>query len=124
MAAPAYSRGLGIRRSAGNDHGAAIYFALPREALQFWLSCMSKSRGSGRAVEAIEAGRDWRAAYGRVHDGSGSERERAGVPSSGLHVFQRRGRPRRLISLPSGIETLIRADTFVAIPFNANYQKT
>jgi len=38
MAASAYPRGLGLPRSARLDHGAAIHFALSREALQFWLS--------------------------------------------------------------------------------------
>src|SRR6266481_8862295 len=51
MAAPTYPRGLGFPRSAGNDHGAAIHLALSREALQFWVSRVPESRGSGGALE-------------------------------------------------------------------------
>src|SRR6266513_3661181 len=50
MAAPAYPRGLGLPRSTGDDHGAAIYFPLPREALQLWLSGVPQPRGSGRTL--------------------------------------------------------------------------
>src|SRR5260370_21543888 len=92
MAALAHSRGLGICGFAGDDHGAAIYFALPREALQLWISGVPESRRSSRDVGIIEAGRDRRATYGGLHDGSRGECERAGVSSPGLHVLQR---PRR-----------------------------
>src|SRR5260370_20805265 len=93
MVAKAHSGGLGIPRSAANDHGAAIYFAVPRAALQLWLPGVPESRRSGRTLEAIEAGRDWRATHGRLHDGSRSERERAGLPSSRLYALlcRRRG---------------------------------
>ena len=37
----------------------------------------------------LKPGRDRRAAYRGLHDGSGGERERAGVSPSGLHVLQR-----------------------------------
>src|SRR6266567_6402622 len=87
MAAPAYPRGLGLPRSAGDDHGSAIHIALPWEALQLWLSGVPESGGSSRALEATEAGRDWRPTHGRLHDGSRSERERAGLSSSGLHLL-------------------------------------
>src|SRR5216683_6080802 len=96
MAAPEDPRGLGLPRSAGNDHGATIYFALPREALQLWLSGVRESGGSGRTLEATEAGRDWRAAYRRLHDGPRGERERASISSSGLHVLLRKRSQRKL----------------------------
>jgi len=31
-------RGLGIPRSGGDDHGAAVYVAISREAVQLWVS--------------------------------------------------------------------------------------
>src|SRR6266851_6251332 len=96
MAASAYSRGLGLPRSAGDDHGAAIHIALPWEALQLWLSGVPESGGSSRALEATEAGRDWRATYRRLHDGPRSERERASISSSGLHVLLRKRSQRKL----------------------------
>src|SRR6267142_5585580 len=104
MAAPAYSRGLGIPRSAGDNDGAAIHFALSREALQFWLPGVPKSRGPGSNLEIIEARRNRRATDGRLHDGPGGQRERAGFPSSRLHVFQRRRRTRRVAALSREIE--------------------
>src|SRR5947209_2055204 len=87
MAAPAYPGGLGIPRSAGNDHVPAICFALPREALQLWISGLPEPGRSGWTLETIETGGDWRSTYGGLHDGPRSERKRAGVSSSGLHVF-------------------------------------
>src|SRR5216683_2965398 len=99
MAASAHSRGLGLPRSAGDDHGAAIHIALPRKALQLWLSGVPESGGSSRALEATEAGRDWRATYRRLHDGPRSERERAGVSPSGLHLLFRGGRGRILAAV-------------------------
>ena len=65
------------------------------KAIQLWVSGMPGSGGSGGDLEIVAAGRDRRATDGRIHDGSGGERERAGVSSSGLHVFQR-GRRRRV----------------------------
>ena len=41
-------------------------------------------------LEIAAAGRDRRAIDGRIHDGPGSQRQRAGISASGLHVFQRR----------------------------------
>src|ERR1700731_1277493 len=96
MAAPAYPRGLGLSRSTGDDHGAAIYLRLPREALQLWLSGVPEPRRSGRTLDVIETGRDRHSAYGRVHDGSGSERECIGVSPSGLHLLFRGGCRRTL----------------------------
>src|SRR6266699_708122 len=96
MAAPEDPRRLELPRSAGDDDGATIYFALPREALQLWLSGVPESGGSSRALEATEAGRDWRATYRRLHDGPRSERERTGVSSSGLHVLLRKRFQRQL----------------------------
>src|SRR5712664_1617903 len=95
MAAPAHPRGLGLPRSAGVDYGAAVHFALPRQALQFWLPRLPESRGSSGNLEIIEAGRDWRAAYRRVHDGSRGQCERSGVSSRGLHVLFRGGCDRK-----------------------------
>src|SRR6266481_2080720 len=91
MAAPAHPRGLGLPRSTGDDHGAAIYFAISREALQLWLSGVPEPRRSGGALGAIEAGRDRHSPYGGLHDGSGSERECIGVSPSGLHLLFRGG---------------------------------
>ncbi len=70
-------------------HGAALHLALSRQALQFRLSCLSQSRGPGRHLETAEAGRNRRATHRGIHDGSGSQRQRAGVPSPRLHVFFR-----------------------------------
>src|SRR6266481_6903799 len=96
MAAPEDPRGLGLPRSSGDDHGATIHIALPREALQLWLSGVRESGGSGRTLEATEAGRDWRAAYRRLHDGPRGKRERTGISSSGLRVLLRRRFRRKL----------------------------
>src|SRR6266446_1849199 len=96
MAAPEDPRGLGLPRSSGDDHGATIYFALPREALQLWLSGVPEPGRSGGTLETFEAGRNWRATHGRLHDGPRSERERASLSSSGLHVFFGGGRDRIL----------------------------
>jgi hypothetical protein len=79
-----------IPRSGEHDHGGAIHFEISRETLQLWLSGLPELGGPGRGLETSAAGRDWRATDGRIHDGSGSERERASVSPSGLHVFQRR----------------------------------
>src|SRR5580704_18730474 len=104
MAAPENTRRLELPRPAGVDDGAAIHFAVSRKEIQLWLSGMP---GPGRSVGNLEyfaAGRDWRAAHGRFHDGSGSERERAGVSPSGLHVLQRWrkcGRNLKAQTLPS-----------------------
>ncbi|SRR5258706_8096242 len=104
MAAPADSRGLGIPRSAGDDHGAEVYVSLSREALQLRVSGLPKSGRSGGALEIVATGRNRGATDGRIHDGSGSKRERAGVPSSGLHVFFWRGRCRItcMLVIPDG----------------------
>src|SRR5207247_3676421 len=91
MAAPAYSRRLGIPRSAGDDHGAAIHFALPWKALQLRLSGVPESRGSSRDLETIEARRNRRATDRRLHDGPGSKRQCSYISTPGLHVFLRRG---------------------------------
>ena len=47
MAAPQHSGGLGISGSTGNDHGAEVYFALSRKAVQFRVSSMPRAGRPG-----------------------------------------------------------------------------
>ncbi len=88
MAASENPRGLGLSGPGGDDDAATIHLALSREEIQLWVSGLPGPGRSGGNLEDSAAGRDRRAAHGRFHDGPGSERERVGVSSPGLHVFQ------------------------------------
>ena len=49
MAAPPHPRGLGLSRSAVDDDAGALHLALPRQALQLRLSCVSRISTTSRA---------------------------------------------------------------------------
>ena len=70
-------------------HAGAIHLALSRQALQLRLSGVPESGRPGRDLDAPAPGRDRRAFDRGNDDGSGSERQRAGVPSSRLHLLFR-----------------------------------
>ena len=70
------------------------------KTIQLWVSGLPGIGIPGGDLEFAAAGRDWRAVDGRIHDGPGGERERAGVSASGLHVFQRGGE-RRVVARQS-----------------------
>ena len=67
MAAPQDSGGLGISGSTGNDHGAEVYFARSRKAVQFRVSSVPRPGRPGGTLEIIETGRNSRATKGRIH---------------------------------------------------------
>src|SRR5258708_26292306 len=108
MAAPPHPRGLGTPRSARADHGSAFYVAVSRQALQLRISGLPRPGRSGGTVEAPAPRRDRRTTHRRNDDGSGSERERAGVSPPRLHLLQRRGWDRRLASKPLAKRTFDR----------------
>src|SRR5262252_5560796 len=101
-------RRLGLPRSARDDHGAAFYLALPREALQLRLSGLPQSGRSGRHLEIAKARGNRSSTHGRLHDGSRSQRQRTGLPTSRLHLFLRRRHSRIAIAcLPPALLSLI-----------------
>jgi cobalamin-dependent methionine synthase I len=75
------------------SHGLQALAIESAEACAEWLHRrIREDWGPGGHLEALEAGRDRRAAHRRDDDGSRSQRQCLGVPPSGLHLFQRRGK--------------------------------
>ena len=70
-----------------DDDAGAIHVPLSRQAVQLWLSGVPESGRSAGALETAAAGGDRRDADRGHDDGPRSERQRARLPSSGLHVL-------------------------------------
>src|SRR5208282_1147651 len=98
MAASANPRRLGLPRPSGDDDGGPFHVAIPREAVQFRIPRLSKSRGPGWHLAASSPRRDRNPSHGRNDDGPGSQRQRACISTSGLHLFLR-GRAERVIEV-------------------------
>jgi antitoxin ParD1/3/4 len=92
VAASANPGRLGLSRSAGDDHARAVHIAISRQALQLRLPGVPQPGGSDEALPLTPAGGDRSASNGRFHDGAGSQRLGAGVPSPRLRLLQRRRR--------------------------------
>src|SRR5215472_18187983 len=116
MVASADPRGLGIPGPAGDDHGAAVCFALSRETVQLRLSGLPGPGRSGGHLEAAAAGGDWRSINRGLHDGPGSERERIGVSPPGLHLLQCGRRRKRLGQQPQFSKQSAKASLQVTSP--------